>query len=852
MAFRLVPFVFGGLVAVGSAHLIPQHGVFPRQAVSNSTGAPQTPSSTPTPTSTSSSDTSSITSTSTPNRFGNAPGSCPTSYAAGFPVETLDFTTQCESASARGRDDKYYYMKDTCLEEYCNWQWTSALTSYIQANITQTVTSTRTWFEGSFGTGDLRSYTTGTYTYILDPPKAISATAPCCGRCTLYAKTVDLYFWPSATETATPSVTGLLPNQTAVANALQADSGSYVDEKGFTFVSPSIYIGFTSLGATDMCGEVGTPLYNTTLAFDPTEVSSVLPRTMTATCITSYTAADGVVRNGTVLEGEDVVTKALTYSDVAQNCSTISGYYWFSDNPSSYFAEAGDPCHPVLAIPTKVNQLQKEWNNCGAKYDGGFYDPPKTLKQGPLLVPTTADPTPTADPGQSPGTGVPQTTAAPTALPETTKAPSTSQVPDPEPPATSNDPQPPVSTNDPVPDPTTEQSNPSAPTTEANPPPSSNDPVVSNPPASTTVQPDPTTQANPPQPGPSTTIVLNPPPANPTTGAQDPNTSNPPVLTLNPQPTTNPSDPNAPSNPSNPPVLTLVPTIITPVQSTANPQNPNPNPVPQPSGTAVIIGTQTLQPGSAITVGGTTTTLPNGQTTVTGGTELVLDPQGTQVIVDRTSTLNLPPAVPVQQTAAPVVVTVGDQTITAAPSGPIVIGTQTLLPGSTILVDGTTLSLAPSGSQLVVGSSTIPLTSAPEVTAAPVVVTLGSTTLTANSLTQFVLGSTTLTAGGTVTADGTTYVLSTNSEGSTMLVAGTGGVSSVASVVATATGVVGNSTSSGESSTSTSSRSSGGISSSSGSATPTESESSPAQATGAAGTLRLDWLLSGLFGHRES
>jgi hypothetical protein len=645
-----------------------------------------------------------------------------------------------------------------------------------------------------------QSYTTGTYTYVLPPPAAIRATPPCCGQCTLYAGTIDLFFWPTASETGTPSVTGLLPNQTAVARALDSgEAGSYVDDTGFTFVSPSIYIGFTSLGARDQCGDVGTAIYNTTMAFDPAEISSVLPATATATCITYSTESDGSVQNGTVMEKAEMATQALTYSDVAQNCSSVFGYYWFSENP--YEGGAGDPCHPVLAIPTKVNELQKEWNDCGANYNGGFYDPPKTLKQGSLLVPTTADPKPTADPGQSPSTGAPPaTTTKPTALPETTPDPQPSTINDPipDPPSsTTVQSNPPVPTTN-VPDapnppaPTTVQSNPPVPTTEvpdvpnppapttvqSNPPvPTTEVPDVPNPPAASTVKSDPSIQPNPPQQGSSTTVIINPPPAEPTTGVQNP--SNPgspnlPVITLNPpsQPTTNnPSNPNPPSNPSNPPVLTLVPTVLPPPQNTANPQNPDSNaiPVPQPSGTAIIIGTQTLQPGSAITVGGSTSTLQDGQTTVVGGTQLVLDPQGTQVIVDGTSTVTIPPSVFAQPTAAP------------------------------------------------------------QSTESPVVVTLDSTTLTANSLTQFVVESSTLTVGGTVTAAGTTYVLTTNTDGSTMLVAGTDGISSVATVVPTSTSASGNLTSS----------------STSGAATPIES--GPLEATGAASALKLDWALGGLF-----
>lgn len=256
-----------------------------------------------------------------------------------------------------------------------------------------------------------------------------------------------------------------------------------------------------------------------------------------------------------------------------------------------------------------------------------------------------------------------------------------------------------------------------------------------------------------------------------------------------------------------------------------NPANPS------PGNTVIIIGTQTLSPGGVITVGGSTSTLPNGQTTVSGGTQLVLDPQGTQVIVGGTSTINLPPPVTAQPTP---VVTVGDQTITVAPSEPIVVAGTTLQPGSTIVVGGTTVSLAPGGTQIVVDGSTIPLPLPNSAqTVPPMVVTVGSSTFTANSLTQFTIGTEVLTGGGTVTVSGTTYQLTTNSDGSTVLIAGTSGVSSAATLSAKTTG-----TNSLEASTSVATGTgtgTGGVGSSS-SGSPT----APA-APGAAADINVQW-----------
>ena len=204
-------------------------------------------------------------------------------------------------------------------------------------------------------------------------------------------------------------------------------------------------------------------------------------------------------------------------------------------------------------------------------------------------------------------------------------------------------------------------------------------------------------------------------------------------------------------------VVTLVPTIIPPSNTPAAPQTPDqpaPSQPPQAGNpgsltTAVIIWTQTLLPGSTLTIGGLTSTLPNGQTTVVGGT---------QVVVGGSSTMNLPP--PVQLTA-PVVATIGTNVITTNAGGTFIIGTQTLSPGSVITVDGTTLSLASDASRLVVDGSTIPLPAAAQPTTRPAVLTLGDATITANAQSQFIVGGQTLAPGGPpITVDGTTLSLS--------------------------------------------------------------------------------------------
>jgi len=136
-----------------------------------------------------------------------------------------------------------------------------------------------------------------------------------------------------------------------------------------------------------MCGDVGTPLSSTTIAFDLSDISTVTAsRTFTKTCTFDFTDEDnGMPATEEILASAS--TLPLTIADVAQNCSALPGYFWDEDNPWNISFEPDDPCHPIIHVPEKIKALQEEWKYCTVQFDG-FYDPPKTLGLQEVLVPT--------------------------------------------------------------------------------------------------------------------------------------------------------------------------------------------------------------------------------------------------------------------------------------------------------------------------------------------------------------------------------------------------------------------------------------------------------------------------------
>ncbi|KAK5712071.1 hypothetical protein LTR15_012140 [Elasticomyces elasticus] len=120
-----------------------------------------------------------------------------------------------------------------------------------------------------------------------------------------------------------------------------------------------------------------------------------------------------------------------------------------------------------------------------------------------------------------------------------------------------------------------------------------------------------------------------------------------------------------------------------------------------PSNSIFIVRSQTLSPGSSITVGsGTSTTIVAFHTSASA-TVLVAG--------SSTSTLGIGSST-LSASKGPAVITIGSDVISPDPNSAYVIGSQTLSPGSAVTVSGMPYSLAPGGTELVIGTRTEILT----------------------------------------------------------------------------------------------------------------------------------------------
>ncbi|MCJ1334853.1 hypothetical protein MMC09_000118 [Bachmanniomyces sp. S44760] len=543
---------------------------------------------------------------------------------------------------------------------------------------------------------DTASSAVHTATYALTMKSEYSNSLPpeCCGTCQLEASAIEIRYWP--TPAPDPPVT------------------ETVDSTGFTYVSPSVYIVFSGLFAVAQCGTLGTSIDSTTLSFGPTELYTYLNSEWS---ITPY--------------GK----QTLNYVQLASECPpTTSATAAISQTGNFSIDLSSNPCQPYVSVPPQIPALQSMWANCSGAIEG-FYDPPFALvKQVADAITAPADPTVTAAaPAATPN---PQNT--PTSIWNPGAAP-TGVVPGPvDPSQTPDDPGIPSSGNPPaIPvDPGT-----GVPVDPNNPP--AVDPTLTSPvpPNNAPIPYDPGvvgSPAHPPaaiDPGIPATSAANPIPSQVVVGGStvseggDPisvggttvqissgnlivgSVTTPVAALAAPTPVQQggspPQQPGAPQQ--NPPAPVYTPTVVNglsispiappPSASALSVETPliigGATASVDPAGSAVVIGSQTVEPNApAITVGGTPVSLGPGGLVLAGTSTVPLPGQGSGTGAGAITTG------PFQ------VFTVAGQTFTPGSAGFSIAGTTLSPGGAGVTLSGTPVSLGPNGN-LLIGSSTV-------------------------------------------------------------------------------------------------------------------------------------------------
>ena len=157
----------------------------------------------------------------------------------------------------------------------------------------------------------------------------------------MFAGTVQLYYWPDATTS----------DENTAERALMVST--YVDESGYTFVSPSVYVAFTSLWAEDHCGTVGNVLTSTTMAFDLSEVSTFGDDKRSTSCTGNTELQYIFSKSFPGYMNLWTVPQPLTLADLGQNCSALRGIYYDPNDRYNYlYNSKSTSC--ILKVRKKV------------------------------------------------------------------------------------------------------------------------------------------------------------------------------------------------------------------------------------------------------------------------------------------------------------------------------------------------------------------------------------------------------------------------------------------------------------------------------------------------------------------
>ncbi|KAF1985409.1 hypothetical protein K402DRAFT_422040 [Aulographum hederae CBS 113979] len=259
-----------------------------------------------------------------------------------------------------------------------------------------------------------------------------------CGQCTLEAGLFDIFFWPpdvtsvdlcgnsgsgmfytSPPPIATAPVTAVVDKITLASTYIDPDqeyllgNGSWTPSSEvvavitgpFTFTSPSVYIAYHNIRATDLCGTVGNVHSTGVVGMPPEDVSSVVPHfphdTRNAIDRASWLANTGFyVPNMFKEEPVNYAHFVGPVPGIAYYGLTFRGFLGARTviTQEAYF--------PSIAIPKAMRALDPAWKDCAPAMIG-VPDPPRTLKaQSDLVLTTTKSSTKASATPPSPASSV--------------------------------------------------------------------------------------------------------------------------------------------------------------------------------------------------------------------------------------------------------------------------------------------------------------------------------------------------------------------------------------------------------------------------------------------------------------
>jgi hypothetical protein len=167
-----------------------------------------------------------------------------------------------------------------------------------------------------------------------------------CDKCAIRASTANVLYWP------TPAISDASPTEIETAKVIAVHNG-------ITYTSPTVYVSFETLSATNNCGIVGQK-YG--------DVVVTLPRDETLTSLEGYawhwtakTARSFDFKDLNQPISVDVYRKLWKCGAGASGCQNIRGY---SNTTCACPVAVLNDYTPKIVIPNAVRTVDAEWSNC--------------------------------------------------------------------------------------------------------------------------------------------------------------------------------------------------------------------------------------------------------------------------------------------------------------------------------------------------------------------------------------------------------------------------------------------------------------------------------------------------------
>jgi len=179
-----------------------------------------------------------------------------------------------------------------------------------------------------------------------DPPS-------CCGQCTVYFSRVEVNYWPVPGANTACLNSAIGSNKIASSLATVPPSNNSVSTTvgpdGFTYTSPSVYLAYHDISASNRCGQVGPKHTSVTVAVNPGQLSTQFAN------VTEYGGPGGQIAS---FDLKQLPCPPQSLID-AQRSAVWPGFKFHLEE---------NEWAPIIEPPPYIQSLEPAWALCASEY----------------------------------------------------------------------------------------------------------------------------------------------------------------------------------------------------------------------------------------------------------------------------------------------------------------------------------------------------------------------------------------------------------------------------------------------------------------------------------------------------